>query len=983
MNKPVIYLTLLAALWGLPCLADNPPPASNPADATQTLPDRLPDKITPLTIEQTELDLKTTQLRQESLRLELASAQKREAEAEQQLGWMKDSLQAATTPDQRKVLQEAIDKQTERLAQARSHRKDTETALGQTQPHIDALNDWLERLREGFRQQQEASLVADLKRLEERSAGDIADYNKEVKQLTEQLAQTAASQGDQRALIQARIDSAENRIFVTQTRLKLAGASSGFDHLNTLDRQLGPADIGIIQSDLAKMGQIEQDLRPVTGLLKRKLDLIQSQQAVLKQKISAKQLGDNTGASISRLMSNDERTLNSQMEDAQALTQRLKQQQQKLNETYRRLLNEDLAARQHFPSTPGIAKDLALELIGLPSHIADLVATQSHDLRGQLASVASERLWGAALLLILSLAAGISYTYRMRGTRRRALQAESFSSRITAIGLHVLRGIAFPGSLMIGLGGGLWLAGAGPLVLELPMLFLGIWVLIRLLHDLSYWFLVSPLIEDRQQESRLYRNIGISLWVSGITGLLIGLGWLGATSEPFSIVANRLFMLSLLPAVYLGFRLRRLVLSRLQEHGTKGYWMWVARLISLLVPLAMLGVAIPGLTGYINLARLVASYLIATLLIATAWLVLRGLLGDFVSALTAYMQKDGKRSGLWYEGLIRPLHVGARILLFLLTVILLGRVYGLGEQSSVLELIRSGLGFVLFHLGDTRIDTAHLLLFLAVAIGAFPAGAWVRRLSFDWLYAGIGDKGIRNSLAVFSQYVTVLLGLLIAINLLGINLTSLAVFAGALGVGIGFGLQNIANNFISGLILLAERPIRVGDWVTIGSNEGIISAIGIRSSTVTTWDNQDVVIPNAELISNSFTNWTLTNPLIRTVLNVGVSYAGDPHLARKVIEDAVSMQPEVLLDPPPQVLLDNFGDSSVDFRILYYMNVSDFSRLAVKSKVMFAIWDGLKESNIEIPFPQRDIHIRELPPQTPQTPPLPPKAAPQDAPLAE
>jgi potassium efflux system protein len=120
---------------------------------------------------------------------------------------------------------------------------------------------------------------------------------------------------------------------------------------------------------------------------------------------------------------------------------------------------------------------------------------------------------------------------------------------------------------------------------------------------------------------------------------------------------------------------------------------------------------------------------------------------------------------------------------------------------------------------------------------------------------------------------------------------------------------------------------------------------------------------------------------VRTVLNIGVSYAGDPHEAKQAIQDAVGMQPEVLPDPPPQVLLHNFGDSSVDFRVLYYMNVAEFSRLIIKSNVMFAIWDALKKAHIEIPFPQRDIHIRELPPQTPLSPA--PQSAPQEAPAPE
>jgi len=955
-------LTLSVVLWPGLCPAADPTAVGPIQKSTEAAPQPLPATITPLSIQQAELDLKTTELRLESLRLELASAQKREAETEKQLGWMKSSLQAATTPEQRAVLQDAIDKQTERLNKTRTHRQDTQHAIDEAQQQIAALNKRLEMLHEGFRQQQEASLVADLKRLEESSAKDIVSLNQEIQSLNTQLSSTDKKRPGQRALLEARIDSAENRIFATQTRLKLAGAKSAYDHLGSLDRNLSPADIELIQDDLGQIERITQDLTPITDLLQRKLDLIQSQQSVLQKKVEAGQISGPFAGRIVRLFESDERIFKAQLKEARDYLQELKQKQQTLATTYRRLLNEDLTAREHFPSAPGIAGDLMSELFGLPHRLKKLLTDHFSQLLAQSKTLSPERPWGAILFLLLMPGIGITYHYRMRGTRRRALQAQSFSARMSAISLHVLRGISIPGSLMIGLTGALWLAGSETLMLNLSMLFFGTWVLIRLLRDLSYWFLVSPLVPAEQQETRLNRNTGINLWVSGILGLLMGIGRLGISSDSFSIVANRLFMLSLLPAVYLGFRWRNLVVTRLREHGTKGYWLWVVRLISLLVPLAMLGIAIPGLAGYMNLARLVAWYLIITLLIATAWLVLRGLLGDFVAIFTSYIERDGKRGRLWYEGLIRPLHVIARILLALLALMLLVQVYGLGQQSTIMELARSAFARSLFSIGATEVDLAHLLLFLVVALGSFPAGGWIRRLSFNWLYAGIGDRGVRNSLAVFSQYVAVLIGLLLAINLLGINLTSLAVFAGALGVGIGFGLQNIANNFISGLILLVERPIRVGDWVTIGNHEGEISAIGIRSTTVTTWDNQDVVIPNAELISNAFINWTLSNPLVRTVLNVGISYAGDPHAAQQVIEEAVSMQPEVLLDPPPRVQLINFGDSSVDFRVLYYIDVNQFGRMVIKSKVMFAIWDGLKEANIEIPFPQRDIHIRELPP---------------------
>ncbi len=922
----------------------------------------LPATITPLAIQQAELELKTAQLRLESLKLQLDTAKQRETEASRQLEWMRSSLDATTTDEQRRILEEALARQQARLDETRTQRKETESTIAQTQIDITNLEHRLERLREAYAQQQDASLLADLKRLEERSTQEIAQLNAQVKRLNKELADLPPKNVERRALLSAQIDAAENRIFITQTRLKLASAKSAFEHLASTSRKIGSDDIELIAEDLKKTGQIEQDLAPVIDLLSRKLELIKSQRQVTRQKVKAAQLGDAIGRRIESILDENQRQVEEQLGEARRLLSRIKEQKGTLTNTYRRLLNQDLATRQKLSNRPNLWRTLGAEIIGLPRTIAHLLLEHVRHLLQIVRTRPEESVLAGMLLLLVIAGAGFIYHYRMRGTRRRALEAKTFSGRIAAIALHVLRGISIPGSLLTGLGAGLWAIGADGLLIQLVVLFLGIWIAIRLLRDLSYWFLVSPLVSATADEQRLHRLVALNIWASGLLGLLVGLGKLGVISEPLAIVANRLFMLSLLPAVYVSFRLRNLVVTRLREHGTRGYWLWVVRMVSLLFPLAMLGIALPGLAGYFNLASLVAWYLIATLSVVTIWLVLRGLLADLIARWGAYVEQDERHGTLWYEGLIRPLHLLGRVVLAVLAVLTLIRIYGLGEQATLVELLRSALRYPLFRIGDTTIDLAHLGISTLVAIGAFPAGAWMRRLSFDWLYSGILDRGIRNSLAVFTQYFTVLIGMLLAVNLLGINLTSLAVFAGALGVGIGFGLQNIANNFISGLILLVERPIRAGDWVTVGNYEGEITYIGIRSATVRTWDNQEVIIPNAELISNAFTNWTRSDPVVRTVLNVGISYAGDPHEAQKIIEEAVTMQPEVLLQPAPRILLDNFGDSSVDFRITYYMDVSQFSRLEIKSKVMFAIWDALKEADIEIPFPQRDIHIREVAP---------------------
>jgi small-conductance mechanosensitive channel len=191
----------------------------------------------------------------------------------------------------------------------------------------------------------------------------------------------------------------------------------------------------------------------------------------------------------------------------------------------------------------------------------------------------------------------------------------------------------------------------------------------------------------------------------------------------------------------------------------------------------------------------------------------------------------------------------------------------------------------------------------------------------------------------------------------GLDLTKLAIVVGALSVGIGFGLQNVVNNFISGLILLFERPIQVGDHVLVGQLMGRMTRIGIRASTVRTYDGSEVIVPNGDLISQQVVNYTLSDRDRRMEVVVGVAYGTDLEKARSVIEDALNTVSLVISDPPSQVLFRGFGESSLDFRILFW--VDDFENgLRAISEVGIAVDQALRQADIVIPFPQRDLHFR-------------------------
>ena len=183
------------------------------------------------------------------------------------------------------------------------------------------------------------------------------------------------------------------------------------------------------------------------------------------------------------------------------------------------------------------------------------------------------------------------------------------------------------------------------------------------------------------------------------------------------------------------------------------------------------------------------------------------------------------------------------------------------------------------------------------------------------------------------------------------------VLAGALGVGIGFGLQNIVNNFVSGLILIVERPVAVGDMLEIGPLLGEVKRIGIRSSTVRTNQGAEVIVPNSDLASKQVVNWTRSDRQRRYEIDVGVAYGSDPETVMRLLEEAAREVPQIMSVPPPMATFEGFGDSSLDFRLLAWVTTVDVG-LQAKNGLRVAILRKFTEAGIEIPFPQRDLHIR-------------------------
>ena len=207
-------------------------------------------------------------------------------------------------------------------------------------------------------------------------------------------------------------------------------------------------------------------------------------------------------------------------------------------------------------------------------------------------------------------------------------------------------------------------------------------------------------------------------------------------------------------------------------------------------------------------------------------------------------------------------------------------------------------------------------------------------------------------------YTLIAVGFYVAFQLVGVDLSSLAIIAASLGVGIGFGLQNIINNFVSGIIILAERPISIGDRIEVAGVAGRVTKIQLRSTTVVTNDNITMIVPNADFISNTVTNWSHGDPKVRIRVPVGVAYGSDLKLLQRLLLEAAAEHPKALRDPSPVVLFTEFGDSSLNFELGVWTQEMTATPIHFTSEMNFIIDQKLRENDIEIPFPQRDLHVR-------------------------
>jgi small-conductance mechanosensitive channel len=278
--------------------------------------------------------------------------------------------------------------------------------------------------------------------------------------------------------------------------------------------------------------------------------------------------------------------------------------------------------------------------------------------------------------------------------------------------------------------------------------------------------------------------------------------------------------------------------------------------------------------------------------------------------------------------------------------------------AEVLALLERVFNVTLFEINKQPITVSNLIMFVLVISVFAIISRIVRKIVRSQIFPRVAiEEGTQYTLLRVTHYLVIIVGAVVAFQFIGIDLTGLAVIFGLLSVGIGFGLQNVTSNFVAGLILLFERPIKVGDRITVGNTEGDVAEINIRSTTIRSLNNIAIIVPNSEFVSSTVINWTYGDQRVRLEIDVGVSYHSDLEKVFRCLREVAEEHVEVLRDPKPEVLHTGFGDSSWNMRLRAWIS-NPKTHPQVRSALNCAIVRKFRENGIEIPFPQRDLHVR-------------------------
>ncbi len=430
---------------------------------------------------------------------------------------------------------------------------------------------------------------------------------------------------------------------------------------------------------------------------------------------------------------------------------------------------------------------------------------------------------------------------------------------------------------------------------------------------------------------------------------------------------DRAFLLFLLIVSIFFLRSWKLIPGLILPHidPRRPYFKRVVYLLGILVPLILLINSLIGLFGFVNLVMTISWYESIFLFVLACYLVLRGFLTDGMMWVSNVLITHVSNGWLWTQAFLKPLDSILRVVLFLGAWLVLFFCYRWDQQPRIIERCVQFFNYHLVVLLKTPITPLTILELLVALAFWYWAARWTKEFVYRLLLKRTHDHGLRNSVATMSQYGVVVIGVFSCLKVIGIDFSELKFVAGGFAFGVGLGLRDLVNNFASGVLLLIERPVRAGDTVTIGAYEGEVTHIGARAITVRTWDHMEVLVPNTEVFTKSFTNWTAKDNIVRTVIAIKINRHDSPHGVQTLIHKVLANHKNILSDPVPEVILKEMSEALVEFEVRYFINLRQVqSRIVLRSEVLIAIWEAFEKHGIKPPYPHHEITLKTGMPAT-------------------
>lgn len=865
-----------------------------------------------------------------------------------------------STDLQQGELQEQIKQQHSLLALQQERVKvlqDTQTVAQQV---LAAAKDWNAQLQTKYQLQQQQSRQQQLDQFAVSLQQQQQSWLTRLATLNQQLQANGASSlitNPQYTQLEMEIFEAEEKSNLSQVELDLARLRDKF------------ADLSLTPSgnlSLSNMTTIDHEVEILTGQLKQIDTMLHNKQQLLQERIKITKNAIDQGS----MVSTDSQAYLAMLYGIQSsytkqltYADNLSKQVDAFHDQFSQLLSKQLASRQ---SLPGL--DLQQWLL-LGEKMQEIPALTWQVVQSMQKSLALAINGANPILWFIWVAAGVLWgllIFPINRLLKRAIKyyernKENFlATNAVIVCLKLLKEHLIDIMLILGIIGELMLMNIPlttfSLLIELMLVYLGF----GLLLGITRYSLLESTINKSGSDVRLYRRLKWVLRLGCLLTLLTVLVHQIPVAYDVQDLFARLFMLFLLVIALVlmrGWEEVPTLLEPYLEHQ-RPYIRQVVRWLSVLVPLTILSNSLLGLIGYVELAWSIAAYQGIFLIVFTGYLIVRGLLGELMKLIADQVIKQMRNGWLWTEAILKPIHQVFKLLLIIFAFYVLFVLYGWGKASLVVTSLNELLNFHLFTLAGssvTPLGIIKLTIFIAVLIWATK---WAREFAYRWLFSGTKDIGLRNSLSIFTQYAVVIIGILLALRIIGINPTALTVVASTFAFGVGLGLRDLANNFMCGILLLIERPVRVGDYVSLGDFEGDVVHIGMRSITITTDDHKELLVPNADAFSRSFVNWTHRDSIVRTQFKIRVSREDDPQRVRELIADTVKNAPGVVAKPPVEVYFKKMEDMLLEFNIDYFIDMKvTNSRSAVLSKVLFALWEKFKVEGIHPPEHHHEIML--------------------------